>query len=199
LAHTHPAWALGYEDETWWSRIAQPTLHTWTQAGQPLRLIEQTVAKADPDPKALACYGLLLRGDAATPDRVLLRFVDGRPVSAVTTQFLTWCAATLEAAGKTALLLVWDNASWHGSAAVRAWVRGHNQRVKQEGHGVHILVCFLPSESPWLNAIEPHWTHSKKRVVEPDRLLTAQELADRVCAALAAPHESHLSIPKKVA
>jgi len=54
-----------------------------------LRLVEQTVAKDDPDPKALACYGLLVRwwtdGPAAPPhEEAWLRFVDGRPVSAST-------------------------------------------------------------------------------------------------------------------
>ena len=53
--------------------------------------MEQTVAKGEP--KALACYGLLVRWwpDAAAPaEAVWLRFVDGRPVSAVTTEFLAW-------------------------------------------------------------------------------------------------------------
>jgi hypothetical protein len=35
--------------------------------------------------------------------------------------------------------------------------------------------------------------------VEADRLLTATELADRVCDAYACPHEPHLTIPEKVA
>ena len=26
LAARHPDWVLGYQDETWWSRLAQPTL-----------------------------------------------------------------------------------------------------------------------------------------------------------------------------
>jgi hypothetical protein len=75
---------LGFGDETWWSRLAQPARHGWTERDRPLRLVEQTVAKNDPDPKTLACSGLL-RTDV---DRVWLRFVDGRPVSAITTQFL---------------------------------------------------------------------------------------------------------------
>src|SRR5919202_1258754 len=50
----------------------------------PLHLREQTVARDDPDPKALACYGLLARCWDATVRRseeMWLRFVDGRPVS----------------------------------------------------------------------------------------------------------------------
>jgi hypothetical protein len=86
----HPDWVLGFVDEVWWSRLAQPMLHTWAEADQPLRLVEQTVAKEDPDPKALAAYGLLRRTNS-----ICLRFVDGRPVSAITIQFLAWCCERL--------------------------------------------------------------------------------------------------------
>lgn len=157
------------------------------------------VATDDPDPKALACYGLFLRASGVDPERMLLRFVDGRPVSAVTTRFLGWCCDQLHAAGKTALLLVWDNAAWHVSRAVRAWVRAHNRAVKQQRRGVRIVVCPLPTKSPWLNPIEPKWLHGKRRVAEPARLLTARELADRVCAAFACTHEPHLSLHEHVA
>jgi transposase len=156
-----------------------------------LRLQEQTVPKEDPDPKAVACYGLLLDEQ----DKVLLRFVDGRPVSGVTTQFLTWCCEKLEAQGKRALLLVWDNAGWHISQEVRRWRREHNREVKRTGQGVRILECRLPSQSPWLNPIEPKWGHAKRRVVEPTRPLRARELAERACAALSATYEPHLSLP----
>jgi hypothetical protein len=40
--------------------------------------------------------------------------------------------------------LIWDNASWHKSQAVRSWLREHNQTVKQSGEGVRILPCLLP-------------------------------------------------------
>lgn len=53
LAGTHPEWALGFEDETWWSRFAQPSLHSFCEKGEPTRLVGQTQAKDDPDPKAL--------------------------------------------------------------------------------------------------------------------------------------------------
>jgi hypothetical protein len=40
-------------------------------------------------------------------------------------------------------VLIWDNASWHVSKAVCAWIRAHNRQVKQERHGVRIVpaVC----------------------------------------------------------
>jgi transposase len=202
LVRSHPEWALGFEDETWWSRVAQPTLAAWTADGQPLRLVEQTVAKDDPDPKALACYGLLVRWHDAQGERreeTWLRFVDGRPVSDLTTAFLTWSCGKLAAAGKTALLLVWDNASWHTSGSVRQWIAAHNHTVKEEGQGVRIVVCWLPVKSPWLNPIEPQWVHGKRKVVEPARLLTAQEVADRVCAHFGCAHDPHLAIPEQAA
>jgi transposase len=199
---TQPTWALGFEDEVWWSRLTQPHLHTWSEASQPQRLVEQSVAKTDRDPKALACYGLLIRGlDVAgrRQEEAWLRFVDGRPVSSVTTQFLDWCCQELARSGKTALVLVWDNASWHRSKEARGWIAAHNRQVKQSQQGVRIIACFLPSKSPWLNAIEPKWAHGKRRVAEPARLLTASELEERVCAAFGCPREDHLTIPEKAA
>jgi transposase len=196
----HPDWLLGFEDEVWWSRLTRPALHAWQEDDHPLHLREQTVARDDPDPKALACYGLLARCWDATVRRseeMWLRFVDGRPVSAVTIAFLRWCAQQAQARDKRAVLLIWDNASWHDSQIVRAWLRQHNRQVKQTGQGVRVLACYLPTKSPWLNPIEPKWLHGKRKVVEPDRLLTAAELADRVCAVYGCPHEPHLVTPKK--
>jgi single stranded DNA-binding protein len=195
LIEAHPDWALGFEDEVWWSRLARPSLRAWAAPGQPLRLVEPVLPKGDPGPKALACYGLLVRGaelDGSRGGRVWLRFAAGRPVSAVTIPFLEWCCAKVAALGKRALLLIWDNAPWHGSRAVRAWLRQHHREVKRTGGGVRLLVCFLPSQSPWLNAIEAHWAHGKRRVAEAGRALTAAELADRVCAACGCAHEPHL-------
>jgi DDE superfamily endonuclease len=202
LAATHPTWALGFQDEVWWSRLARPSLRTWIEEDDRLRLVEQAVAKDDPDPKALACYGLLLREDRTDPhatDQLWLRFVDGRPISPVTIDYLAWCCRKLHAAGKEALLLIWDNAAWHVSHQVRAWIRDHNRQVKQQGRGVRIIACYLPSKSPWLNAIEAIWVHGKRRVIEADRLLTSDELAARVCDAYRCPHEPHLVMPEKVA
>jgi len=180
--------------------VAQPTLSAWTEGTTPLRLVEQTVAKDDPDPKALACYGLLVRWARAgtgQQEEAWLRLVDGRPVSAVTCDFLDWCAQKLATADMTALLLVWDNASWHISHAVRQWIGKHNRAVKDCGMGVRIVACRLPTKSPWLNPIEPKWVHGKRRIVEPARLLSAEEVEQRVNAAFGCCREDHLTIPEK--
>nr|CAA9285487.1 hypothetical protein AVDCRST_MAG63-3920 [uncultured Armatimonadetes bacterium] len=202
LAASHPAWVVGFQDEVWWSRLAQPAQHSWAEPDRPLRLVEQAVAKGDPDPKALACYGLLLRSateGGGWREETWLRFVDGRPVSAVTTEYLARCCARLQAAGKEALLLVWDDAPWHVSRAVRTWIRAHNRRVKRGGRGVRIVTCYLPIKSPWLNPIEPKWVHGKRRVTEPARLLSAAELIDRVYAAFACDPQPVLAIPAEAA
>jgi transposase len=111
---------------------------------------------------------------------MMLRFVHGRPVGGVTCAFLAWAAGQLAAEGVRVLALVWDNAPWHVSREVRAWIVAHNRRVKRDG-GCRLLVCRLPSRSPWLNPIEPRWAHGKRAVVEPERKLTGDELACRLC------------------
>jgi transposase len=202
LAAGHPDWALGFEDEVWWSRLAQPALSAWAAGDRPPRLVAQAVAPGDPGPKALACYGLLARWaqpDGGWQEEAWLRFVDGRPVSGITTQYLAWCCTKLQALGKRALLLIWDNAAWHGSKEVRAWIRQHNRQARRAGSGVRIVACHLPIKSPWLNPIEAKWGHAKRRVAEPARLLPAAELRDRVCAAFDCPHEPHLAIPDNAA
>lgn len=177
--------------------MAQPRLRSWAEAEAPWRLQALTPAPDDPDPKALACYGLLVRRPRhAEPMR--LRFVDGRPVSAVTIDFLQWSCQSLARQRVRVLALIWDNAPWHLSRAVRTWIRQHNRLVKRQGRGVRLLVCYLPSKSPWLNPIEPKWLHGKRAIVEPARLLSASELADRVCACFGCAHEPHLRAPENV-
>jgi len=139
-------------------------------------LVERTADKTDPEPKALACYGVL----QADTGRMWLRFVEGRPISPVTTQFLAWLLDRLAEEGKNALLMIWDNASWHTSQEVRTWIKEHNRQVKEKG-GCRLLACPLPSKSPWLNNIEPKWVHGKRAVVEPKRKLSSDELQSRLC------------------
>ncbi len=90
--------------------MSQPNLHSWSAQGEPLRLQELPKDKNDPDPKALACYGML----SADSGRMHLRFVEGRPVSQVTTDFLQWLCEQVQAQGKHVLVLIWDNASQAG-------------------------------------------------------------------------------------
>jgi hypothetical protein len=117
-------------------------LASWAEEGKPLRLVQQSVAKDDLEPKAISCYEPYL----PEIDQTWLRFVDGRPVNSITTQFLQWSCEKLQAAGKKVLLLIWDNANWHISKEVRRWLGQHNRRVKNSGCGVRIISCLLPKQ-----------------------------------------------------
>ena len=82
VAEANPeTWAVGFLDECWWSRLALPTLSSWAEEGKPLRLVQKSVAKEDPKPKAISCYGLYV---PQLDGQTWLRFVDGRPVSPIT-------------------------------------------------------------------------------------------------------------------
>ncbi len=87
-AASRPDCALGFKDETWWSRLAAPAPHTWAEPDWPLRLVEQMVARGARDPTALSCDGLLARSsmpDNGSWERARPRFADSRAVSAATT------------------------------------------------------------------------------------------------------------------
>ena len=155
-------------------------MHAWRWPEQTaLRLIASQKRPDDHEAKALACYGLLLE-DHGRPRQMLLRFVDGRPVSDVTIAFLEWACTTMASQGKKVCVLVWDNASWHVSQQVRSWIQHHNRRVKRDG-GCRLLVCGLPTKSPWLNPIEPTWLHGKRAIAEANGPLTISAVIERVC------------------
>jgi hypothetical protein len=74
LAQDRPDWVFGFADEVWFSRLAQPARHSWAVPGERLRLAMHAADPDDPEPKALACYGLGL----PERERMLLRFTAGR-------------------------------------------------------------------------------------------------------------------------
>ena len=49
-------WLLVSQDECWFSRFAQPNLHSFAQAGDNLKLVERSPTAKDKD-KAIACFG----------------------------------------------------------------------------------------------------------------------------------------------
>ena len=183
-ANQREDWAVGFQDEVWWSRLTHPNSHSWTDT-TPLRLEEQVHQKDDPDPKAFACYGLDLRWK--DQEEVWLRFVEGNPKSDPSIQFMEWVLEKTSEQGVCVLVMFWDHASWHKSKMVRRWLHKHNQEVKRSGKGTRLLACLLPKKSPWLNPIEPRWVHAKRKVTEPDKKITAQEMTERVCAVFNQP------------
>lgn len=85
------------------------------------------------------------------------------------------------------LVMFLDYASWHINKMVRTWVHAHNREVKKTGQGVRFLICTLSKKSPRLSPIEPMWILAKRKVIEPDRKLSANELVGRVCAVFDQP------------
>ena len=166
---------LWFQDECWWTRLAEPDRFAWSPA-DPLRLCGNARDPKGGGPEAVACDGVLRQDNGG----MMLRFCDGRPVSATTEDFLGWGCEILAGAGKKVFVRVWDNASWHIGRRVREWIARHDRRVYRTRQGCRIRVCGWPVEAPWLNPIEPKWMHGKRAVVEPDRKLTADELRQRV-------------------
>ena len=201
LAKQKREWAFGYQDETWWSRFAHPDLHSWIEDGQFLKLVKQSQKRDDPEPKAIACYGLAVHWyeqQDVKHEEVWLRFVEGNPCSNLTIQYLEWLLEKTRLAGKKALVMIWDHATWHKSIAVREWVREHNRTVKKTQEGVRLLPFLLPKKSPWLNPIEPMWIHAKRKVVEPEKQLTVTELVRRVSAVFDNPVLPFFTLSKNV-
>lgn len=150
-AQQHPDWLLVDEDECWFSRFAQPQAHAWSEPGEQLRLIQREPKRGERD-QALACFGAV-RYDC---DAVLLYFSEGQPNSLQMWLFIIGLLALARAEGKRVLVILWDNASWHKSRELRAWIRAYNRAAKAAGEP-RLLTHLLPVKSPWLNPIEPRW------------------------------------------
>src|SRR5579859_7576171 len=142
---------LVWEDECWFSRFAQPAARSWAQRDRALRLVERTPAAKTLD-KALAAYGALRHDNG----QVYLHFHPGQPDSEATIDYLKRLLSLARSLGKTYLIVIWDNASWHLSRKVRAWLKAYKAHAKRNAD-VRLLVFYLPSKRPWLNPIEPHW------------------------------------------
>ncbi|MEO8358260.1 MAG: IS630 family transposase, partial [Chloroflexota bacterium] len=70
--------------------------------------------------------------------------------------------------------------------------------VQKNRQGIRLLSFLLPKKSPWLNPIEPMWIHAKRKVVEPDKKLTAVELVRRVSAVFKQPILLYLTLSENV-
>jgi hypothetical protein len=175
-AGSDKGWLLMDQDECWFSRFAQPSMRSWAEKGKELRLVERQPSRNETD-QALACFGAV-RQD--TGERFLY-FAGGQPNSEKTILMLQQLLEVARRAEKRVLAIIWDRASWHKSKQVTRWIRNHNQVAKRE-RDVRLLTCLLPVKSPWLNPMEPHWVHAKRKIVEPDGELTVTDLTRRLCA-----------------
>lgn len=176
---------LLWQDESWFSRFAQPTTKAWGE----LPLQQRMILSRTPS-KALSYYGVK-RHDTGQ----LYLYPCVRPNSDETIQFLHWIVMGAIALRKQVVIIVWDNATWHISRKVTRWIRRYNQLAKATGKP-RLIVWRLPKRSPWLNPIEPHWLHAKKRVCQPSLDdLSPHLLQARVFAALNAKFIASLAQP----
>ncbi len=101
------------------------------------------------------------------------------------------------------LVLVWDTtppgAREQGGApmdrrAQPGGEEGHRRRVKD-----HKLLVAQEEPLAQSDRAQEVGAWQAARVVEADGLLSADELAERVCSAFGCPHYEHLAVPEKVA
>jgi transposase len=174
-ARQQPDWVLFDEDESWFSRFAQPAAHAWALPGEALHLVQREPKRGEGE-KALSCFGARRQDN----QQVYLYFSHGQPNSEHMWVFIIALLAVARQEGKSVVVIIWDNASWHISQRIREWTRGYNQAAKAAGEP-RLLVHGLPIKSPWLNPIEPCWIHAKRAVCEPEGDLTSTELRRRLC------------------
>jgi hypothetical protein len=110
----------------------------------------------------------------------------------VTTQFLAWLTDRVAAEGHPALWLVWAQASWPISQAVRAGLKAHHRCAKRDGGGRGV-VGRVPTQSPWLNRIEPQWGQGKRAIAEPERQWSVEAWAHRLCAYYEGERREHMA------
>jgi hypothetical protein len=77
--------------------------------------------------------------------------------------------------GKRFIVLFWDKASWHTSKRTRHWIREYNSRAKRENLA-RLIVCQLPTRSPWLMPLESIFGWVKHQVLGDRLFETVAEL-----------------------
>jgi len=95
------------QDECWFSRFAQPSMYTWAEKVEELRLVERQ-PKPDEPQKALACFGSVRQDIGAR----FLYFCDGQPDSNQTILMLQQLLDVARKEKKRVLAIIWDRASW---------------------------------------------------------------------------------------
>ena len=146
----------------------------WMDPEAPVDLM-RTTPSSKATSKAICCFGALCQ----ELDQVFFDFAIGHPNSESMWAFIIHLLAIARQHDRKVLALIWDRAPWHLSKRLKQWIRWYNQCAKLLGE-VRLLVFWLPTKSPWLNPIEPHWGHAKKHVCEPSGDLEANELMRRI-------------------
>ncbi len=86
-------------------------------------------------------------------------------------QFAEFLRQLLETYSERRLVLVLDNASYHGTKAIRALL---------DDHADHVFVIWLPKYSPELNLIEGLWGYLKRSALNNYFYGTVESLEDAI-------------------
>ena len=116
------------QDESWFSRFAQPWVQIIAEQNHPLRLVDRTASAKEPN-KALACFGTVCH----TSKERWMYFPEGQPSGALILLMLqALLVITLEKV-KRVLVVFWEQVSWNKSRKLIHWVWKHNRRSNAAG------------------------------------------------------------------
>lgn len=155
MARAAPDGTAYWLDQSWFSRWPY-RFRAWAAKDTPLRVAQRWSEKVD----TTALYAAL---DDESQE-AFLRWATGQPDSEETVKFLEALMAHCTQAGLRFIVLIWDKASWHTSRRTQGWIRAYNRRAKEEDL-TRLIVCQLPTRSPWLMPLEPIFGWTKHQVL----------------------------------
>jgi transposase len=161
LVLNDPESDLEYTDESWF--VAQEpsgvknhqTGSSWSDVGKP----ETVPTSSSKGKKTLPIYA----GLSVKDKQVRYMFTEKTDTNA-SIAYLSWRAKECRERGIRRLYIVWDNASFHLSKALREWLGEHNEKAGREDSAIIELVP-MPNKSPWLNLIEVVFRWLKRRAL----------------------------------
>jgi transposase len=155
MARAAPDGTVFWLDQSWFSRWPYH-FRAWAAKDARLRIAQRWSEKVD----TTALYAAL-DDESQEP---FLRWATGQPNSEETVQFLEALMAHCTQNGLRFIVLIWDKASWHTSKRTQGWIRAYNRRAKEKNR-TRLLVCQLPTRSPWLMPLESIFGWTKHQVL----------------------------------
>ena len=166
LARNAPDGAAVWLDQSWFVRWPY-RFWAWARGDDPPRVAQRWNEQVD----TAAIYAAM---DDETQE-AFLSWAEGQPNSEVTVEYLEALMRYWTQKGKRFIALFWDKASWHTSHRTRGWIREYNRRAKREGL-TRLIVCYLPTRSPWLMPLEAVFGWVKHEVLGDRSFETVAEL-----------------------
>jgi transposase len=155
MARTAPDGTAIWLDQSWFSRWPY-RFRAWAAKDARLRVAQRWSEKVD----TTALYAAL---DDESQE-AFLRWATGQPDSEETVEFLEALMVHCTQNGLRFIVLIWDKAPWHTSKRTQDWIRAYNRRAREEAR-TRLIVCQLPTRSPWLMPLEPIFGWTKHQVL----------------------------------